>query len=164
MVNLHPRQHPTRQPGPVVVPARCALAGLAVLALAAGVAVYTWARPALAGSAQLAWLGPLPSALHSLAFTLALGLVLARSRAQMLAVASGWTVLNAVVEACQHPLLHSRLPALWARHWAGQFDPLDLLATALAAAVAAAAVSATLPAPLSAGRDVQSAAAPVRRR
>ena len=115
------------------------------VALGLGVAVYAWGRPALQGSPNAAWLGPLPSALHSLAFTLWLTLACARTRASVAALAGGWALLNLLIETAQHPAVFALLPVAFTRHWHGQFDPLDLSATALSAAAAAALVARSLP-------------------
>lgn len=123
---------------------------IALLALAAGAAVYAWARPmghaqwapwlGLAGGtvAMPAWVGALPSLLHVLAFgMLSAALLPEHSRAGP-AACIAWGALNLLAEGAQHPLAQAALveplTALpggmpLARYVAqGRFDPLDLVA------------------------------------
>lgn len=121
-------------------------AGLFALGLGAlvlGVLVYALDRPA--GSvaflpAGMAYdsgflgplAGPLPTFLHTVAFSLTTAALLAPTRCARLASCGVWVAVNWLFEAAQHPAFRD----ITGIGMPGAFDPLDLLAALLGAAVA----------------------------
>jgi hypothetical protein len=117
-----------------------------VAVLAAGVLVYSLERPAgsvpfLPAALSLhggqVWLppalsGPLPTFLHTLAFTLITAAFLAPTRRAGLAACAAWAAVNIAFEASQHTAFRD----FTGFGMQGRFDPLDLLAALLGAAAA----------------------------
>lgn len=115
--------------------------GLAVLAL--GAAVYALDRPAgsvvflprsfaVDGGLFGPLAGPLPTFLHTMAFSLMTAALLAPTLRPRLAACGIWVAVNWLFEAAQHPAFND-LTGIGMR---GAFDQLDLLAALLGAAMA----------------------------
>jgi hypothetical protein len=128
--------------------------------LAAGFAIYATARPAtvfaffphasdpVALPAWLRWmLGPAPTFVHVVAFSLMSGAVIGRTRRQIYGVCAAWAVIEVGFELAQHPafrnwltqhgafVLQISLLGSYLAH--GTFDLGDLVAALVGAALAA---------------------------
>ena len=115
--------------------------GLGVLVL--GVAVYVLDRPVGSvgflparlghGSGLLGpFAGPLPTFLHTLAFSLMTAALIAPSLRARLAACGVWAAVNGLFEAAQYPAFRD----ITGIGMPGAFDPLDLLAAAIGAVAA----------------------------
>ena len=119
----------------------------ALLALTAGIGIYALARgahPPLPGLE--AWSGPLPTLLHTSAFTLLSLAVCAPWPRLAPVVCAGWVLLEAGLELVQldtvahAPALQSlaRAEPVFRAYLNGRFDPLDIVAAAAGALLAVA--------------------------
>jgi hypothetical protein len=117
------------------------LALLGAVSLGLGVAVYRVVRPGLQPGWLMQLTGPAPSFFHALAFVLWIALALQWRGLKLGLLAAAWALLATVLEAFQHPALHSLLPQFFTRHWRGSFDPWDIVASVLGACVAAMLVA-----------------------
>lgn len=119
------------------------LFGSGLAALALGVAVYAFDRPA--GSVHFLsaglghdsgflgpFAGPLPTFLHAMAFSLMTAALLAPALRARLAACGIWVAVNWLFEAAQHPAFME----VTGIGMPGAFDPLDILAALLGAVAA----------------------------
>ena len=135
--------------------------------LAAGVAIYATARPAVViaflphashPEALPHWLkvalGPAPTLVHVMAFSLMSAAVVARSARDCWCVCAAWVAVETVFECAQHPSVrlwlsqhHAaalQLPLLGNYISHGSFDVADLIAAGVGGAIAAGLMTRTM--------------------
>jgi hypothetical protein len=128
--------------------------------LAVGFVIYATARPATAFAflphssnpaalpAWLRWvLGPAPTFVHVIAFSLMSAALMARTRRQVYGICGAWAAIEVAFELAQHRAFRSwlthhgafvfRIPLLGGYLSSGTFDLGDLTAAVVGAAVAA---------------------------
>lgn len=145
-----------------------------LLWLAAGLALYGAARPGTIAAllqqtgprrpvlphSLLYVLGPVPTLIHVVAFSLLTAAVFDRSRSALRACGA-WVAINLILEAAQQPIARAWLiaaagpafPPVVRRFLAGTFDPADLAAALLGGAIAARFITHTWSRPMRTVRE-----------